>query len=100
MLAQSPERDREIEAFQTMIRIAGAGVPCIMHNMSILGVLRTGRTSGRGDSCSAFTLDARPPAADRAASQRDMPGAITYSSSVSCLWPRSKSRVAVIPTTR
>jgi mannonate dehydratase len=63
MLAQSPERDREIEAFQTMIRnCAAVGVPCIKYNMSILGVLRTGRTPGRGDSSlSTFTLaDARP----------------------------------------
>jgi mannonate dehydratase len=51
MLAQSPERDRDIEAFQTMIRNAAkAGVPCVKYNMSILGVLRTGHTPGRGDS--------------------------------------------------
>jgi len=63
MLAQSPERDREIEAFQTMIKnCAAAGVPCIKYNMSILGVLRTGRSPGRGDSSlSTFKLaDARP----------------------------------------
>ena len=51
MLAQSPERDRDIEAFQTMIRNAGeAGVPCVKYNMSILGVLRTGHVRGRGDA--------------------------------------------------
>jgi mannonate dehydratase len=63
MLAQSPERDREIEAFQTMIRnCAAAGVPCIKYNMSILGVLRTGRTPGRGDSSlSTFKLDEAHP---------------------------------------
>jgi mannonate dehydratase len=63
MLAQSPERDREIEAFQTMIRnCAAAGVPCIKYNMSLLGVLRTGRSPGRGDSSlSTFKLaEARP----------------------------------------
>jgi mannonate dehydratase len=51
MLAQSPERDRDIDSLQTLIRnCAAAGIPCIKYNMSILGVLRTGRTSGRGDA--------------------------------------------------
>ena len=51
MLAQSPERDRDIEALQTFIRnCAQAGIPSIKYNMSILGVLRTGRTPGRGDA--------------------------------------------------
>jgi mannonate dehydratase len=50
MLAQSPERDRDIESLQTMIRnCAAVGIPSIKYNMSILGVLRTGRTPGRGD---------------------------------------------------
>jgi mannonate dehydratase len=51
MLGQSPERDRDIERFQNLIRnCAKAGIPAIKYNMSILGVLRTGRTSGRGGS--------------------------------------------------
>jgi mannonate dehydratase len=51
MLGQSPERDRDIEQIQTMIKnCAAAKIPCIKYNMSILGVLRTGRTPGRGDS--------------------------------------------------
>src|SRR5690242_13850622 len=51
MLAQSPERDRDIEALQMLIRnCASAGIPSIKYNMSILGVLRTGRTPGRGDA--------------------------------------------------
>lgn len=50
MLAQSPERDRDIEALQTCIRnCALAGIPSIKYNMSILGVLRSGRKPGRGD---------------------------------------------------
>jgi mannonate dehydratase len=64
MLAQSPERDRDIESMQTLIRnCAAAGVPSIKYNMSILGVLRTGRTPGRGDaSYSTWKLkDAKPP---------------------------------------
>jgi mannonate dehydratase len=52
MLAESPERDRDIESFQTLIRnCAAAGIPCIKYNMSILGVLRLSeRTPGRGDA--------------------------------------------------
>ncbi len=51
MLAESPERDRDIEQLQTYIRnCAEAGIPGIKYNMSILGVLRTGRVPGRGDS--------------------------------------------------
>ncbi|HEY2014282.1 MAG TPA: mannonate dehydratase [Bryobacteraceae bacterium] len=52
MLAQSPERDRDIEQLQTMIKnCAAAGIPSIKYNMSILGVLRLDRrTPGRGDA--------------------------------------------------
>jgi mannonate dehydratase len=52
MLAQSPERDRDIEALQIFIRnCAAAGIPSIKYNMSILGVLRLpNRTPGRGDA--------------------------------------------------
>jgi mannonate dehydratase len=51
MLAESPERDRDIEQLQTFIRnCAQAGIPSIKYNMSILGVLRTGRIPGRGDA--------------------------------------------------
>lgn len=51
MLAESPERDRDIESLQLLIRnCARAGVPSIKYNMSILGVLRIGRTPGRGDA--------------------------------------------------
>jgi mannonate dehydratase len=52
MLAQSPGRDRDIEAMQTLIKnCAAAGIPAIKYNMSILGVLRLPtRTPGRGDA--------------------------------------------------
>ncbi len=65
MLAESPERDRDIEAFQTMIRnCAAAGIPSIKYNMSILGVIRTGRKPGRGDATYSFwsLKDAHPAA--------------------------------------
>jgi len=66
MLGQSPDRDRDIEQIQTMIQnCAAAKIPCIKYNMSILGVLRTGRTPGRGDtSYSTYKLKdahAEPP---------------------------------------
>src|SRR3984885_5606775 len=49
MLGKSPERDREIENIQQMIRNAArAGIPELKYNMSILGVVRTGTTTGRG----------------------------------------------------
>jgi mannonate dehydratase len=63
LLAQSPERDRDIEAMQTLIRnCAAAGIASIKYNMSLLGVLRTGRTKGRGDALySTWKLrEARP----------------------------------------
>lgn len=51
MLADSPQRDRDIESMQTMIKnCATAGIPAVKYNMSILGVLRIGRVPGRGDA--------------------------------------------------
>jgi mannonate dehydratase len=51
MLAQSPQRDRDIEAFQTLIKnCAAAGIPGIKYNMSTLGVVRIEPTKGRGDT--------------------------------------------------
>ena len=51
MLAESPERERDIEALQTLIRnCAAAGIPSIKYNMSLLGVLRGPSTPGRGDA--------------------------------------------------
>jgi mannonate dehydratase len=70
MLADSPERDRDIEALQTLIRnCAAAGIPSVKYNMSLLGVLRTEPTMGRGDAMySTWRLaDAHPsPALTRA----------------------------------
>ncbi len=51
MLAQDPQRDRDIESFQTLIRnCAAAGIPTVKYNMSILGVVRSGTVRGRGDA--------------------------------------------------
>jgi mannonate dehydratase len=51
VLAQSPQRDRDIEDLQTLIRnCAAAGIPSIKYNLNLLGVLRIGRSPGRGDA--------------------------------------------------
>ncbi len=59
MLAKSPERDREIDNICQMIRnCAKAGIPSAKYNMTILGVVRTGTTPGRGGArYSTFVYD-------------------------------------------
>lgn len=49
LLGQSPERDREIDDLCQMIRnSARAGIPALKYNLTILGVVRTESTPGRG----------------------------------------------------
>jgi mannonate dehydratase len=49
MLGQSPERDREIDQICQMIRnVAKAGIPAVKYNLTLLGVVRTESTRGRG----------------------------------------------------
>ena len=49
MLGRSPERDRDIEHINRMTEAcAKAGVPAWKYNLSLLGVLRTASTPGRG----------------------------------------------------
>jgi mannonate dehydratase len=49
MLGKSPERDREIDQICRMIRNAAkAGIPAVKYNLTILGVVRTESTRGRG----------------------------------------------------
>ena len=51
MMAKSPDRDRDIDNVCQMIRNASrAGIPSLKYNMSILGVVRTESTPGRGRS--------------------------------------------------
>ena len=59
MLGKSPERDREIDHICQMIRNAAkAGIPALKYNMTILGVVRSERTPGRGGSSySTFIYD-------------------------------------------
>jgi mannonate dehydratase len=59
MLGKSPERDREIDDICKMIaNSAKAGIPALKYNMSILGVVRTEPTRGRGGAAySTFVYD-------------------------------------------
>lgn len=59
LLGRSPDRDREIDAVCQMIRnCAEAGIPAVKYNMSILGVVRTEPTKGRGGATySTFVYD-------------------------------------------
>jgi mannonate dehydratase len=51
MLGQDPERRQEVdEACQIIRNCAAAGIPAIKYNLSLLGVLRTEPTPGRGGS--------------------------------------------------
>lgn len=59
MLGKSPERDREIDQICQIIRnLARAGIPAAKYNMTLLGVVRTGSTPGRGGArYSTFDYD-------------------------------------------
>jgi mannonate dehydratase len=59
LLGKSPDRDREIDAICQMIRnTARAGIPALKYNLSILGVVRTEPTRGRGGcQYSTFVYD-------------------------------------------
>ena len=59
MLGKSPERDREIDDVCQMIRNAAkAGIPALKYNLTILGVVRTESTKGRGRAVySTFVYD-------------------------------------------
>jgi len=49
MLGKSPDRDRETDAICSMIRnCSQAGIPMVKYNLTILGVVRSAPTSGRG----------------------------------------------------
>jgi mannonate dehydratase len=72
---KSPERDREIDRICQIIRNAAkAGIPAVKYNLTILGVLRTESSRGRGGArYSTFvynkTQDSPPPAETGAVSE-------------------------------
>jgi mannonate dehydratase len=84
MLGKSPERDREIEQICQMIRNAAkAGIPAVKYNLTILGVVRTGTSPGRGGArYSTFVYDkakqGSPPAESGPVSEDAMWELITY----------------------
>ena len=59
MLGKSPERDREIDQICQMIaNCRAAGIPMVKYNMTILGVVRSGFSPGRGGAkYGAFDYD-------------------------------------------
>ena len=59
MMGKSPERDRAIDQVCEIIRnVARAGIPCVKYNLTILGVVRTEPTRGRGGaSYSTFVYE-------------------------------------------
>jgi mannonate dehydratase len=59
LLGKSPQRDREIDRIGQMIRNAAkAGIPAVKYNLTLLGVVRTEPTRGRGGArYSTFVYD-------------------------------------------
>ena len=59
LLGKDPDRDREIDDICQMIRnAAAAGIPSLKYNLTLLGVIRSARTPGRGTSTySTFVYD-------------------------------------------
>jgi mannonate dehydratase len=59
LLAKDPERDREIDQVCRMIEnCARAGIPAAKYNLTLLGVVRTESTAGRGGATlSTFVYD-------------------------------------------
>ncbi len=54
LLAQEPERQRELDSICSLIeRLAAAGIPAAKYNLTILGIPRTEREPGRGGSRNA-----------------------------------------------
>jgi mannonate dehydratase len=84
MLGKSPQRDREIDQICQMIRNAAkAGIPAVKYNLTLLGVVRTESTSGRGGArYSTFVYDKTkqdaPPAESGPVSEEAMWERITY----------------------
>jgi|TARA_B100001750_G_C15482898_1_gene586586 mannonate dehydratase len=51
MLGKSPERDKEIESIQNLIKnVSEAGIPSVKYNLNIIGIPRSEKEKGRGGS--------------------------------------------------
>jgi mannonate dehydratase len=81
LLGKSPERDREIDQICQMIRNAArAGIPAVKYNLTLLGVVRTEPTAGRGGArYSTFVYDQ---------ARQDGPPAESGPVSADALWER------------
>jgi mannonate dehydratase len=81
MLGKSPEREREIEHVCQMIRnCAAAGIPALKYNLSMLGVIRTESTRGRGGArYSTFVWEKLP---------KDRPATIAGAVTENTVWDR------------
>jgi mannonate dehydratase len=84
LLGKSPERDHEIDQICQMIRNAArAGIPAVKYNLTLLGVVRTEPTVGRGGArYSTFEYakakEGAPPAESGPVSAEAMWERITY----------------------
>jgi mannonate dehydratase len=62
LLGKSPERDREADRICQMIRNAArAGIPAVKYNLTLLGVVRTEPTRGRGGALYSTFVHAKLP---------------------------------------
>jgi mannonate dehydratase len=81
MLGKSPERDREIDQICRMIRNAAkAGIPAVKYNLTILGVVRTESTRGRGGARYSTFIHAK--------AKQDLPLTEAGEVSAETLWER------------
>jgi mannonate dehydratase len=84
MMGKSPERDREIDNICTMIRNAAkVGIPAVKYNLTILGVVRTESTRGRGGARYSTVVYSKakqdaPPAETGPVSEEQMWERISY----------------------
>ncbi|NBQ54682.1 MAG: hypothetical protein EBU49_14040, partial [Proteobacteria bacterium] len=94
MLAKSPDRERDIaDACKTIEACGKVGIPAVKYNMSLLGVMRTGESPGRGGSTYSTWREADVSAAKR--TQMTVAGRVTEAE----FWKRIEYFVnAIMPT--
>ena len=94
MLAKSPDRERDIaDACKTIEACGKVGIPAVKYNMSLLGVMRTAESPGRGGSTYSTWREADVSAAKRA--QMTVAGRVTEAE----FWKRIEYFVnAIMPT--
>jgi mannonate dehydratase len=92
MLGKSPDRDREIEAFQMTIKnCAAAGIPAVKYYLSLLPILRSGLAPGRGDTNYVrWSFDQANAVPDKTVFVEDASGGLTRAGRVDAdmMWER------------